>query len=83
MIQEKLFEIWRGEMHYDRFWKNPKVYSQEFDNSRPNAKFTDWLYDPTKRLSTVDCDLKKHLCKVYWGEMRNNSLAFTPPKAIR
>ena len=73
IIRDKFIEI----------WQNEQLYSQEFDNNRTNPKFSDWLYDPTLRLSTVDCNWKEKLCQSYWTGKRSGNLAFGPEKAIR
>ena len=73
IIRDKLIHI----------WDNQLKYADDFDNNNTQAKSTDWLYDPTFRLSKVDCDWNIMLCRTYWGAKRKKNLAFSPPKAVR
>ena len=64
-------------------WGKGKGISKEFDNNQTSALYTDWLYDPRLRLSTVDCDWTDNQCDLYWSSKREGNLAFGPAKAVR
>ena len=80
---EKQAEIIRNKLHY--LWDNKIDIVKKFDFTSDDAvsSHTKYVYDPYRRLSTVDCDLKEMLCRVYWGEKRTTNIAFSEPKAIR
>ena len=49
-----------------------------------NPGFTDYLHEPDRRLSEVDCDLEVTQCKSSWlPNVRLDDISFTPSKAIR
>ena len=74
IIKEKLSYI----------WDNPEAIVNDFDFKNTNSKTssTDYLYDPNRMLSKVDCDLKENRCKKSWGKQRVADIAFTERKAI-
>lgn len=52
----------------------------DFDTGNPVAKYSDFVYDPTNRLTTKDCDK----CDDWvTGEKRKMDYSFTERKAIR
>ena len=64
-------------------WQKSKEFAKDFDFGTSEAKNTDYVHDPTKKLSTKDCG-DKGLCSVYWAEgLRLSGIAFTERKAIR
>ena len=69
----------------NHLWDNRLSIAKEFDFNNTNAPTsnTDYLYDPQRRLSTVDCDSKQALCRTYWSGKRLGNIAFSEPKAVR
>ena len=64
-------------------WQKSKEFAKDFDFGTSEAKNTDYVHDPTEKLSTKDCG-NKGLCSVYWAEgLRLSGIAFTERKAIR
>merc|ERR1719411_1982175 len=60
-----------------------KAEDEKLEHYYEDAYDEDWLYDPTKRLTTVDCDDSQTMCRTYWGDKRVSNLGFSPTKAIR
>ena len=81
VIREKLIHLWDNKLDL--------VNEFDFNNTNAPASCTDYLYDPERKLSTVDCDWNQMLCKVYWNSKnsknskRIKNIAFSEPKAIR
>ena len=47
-------------------------------------EYTKYLYDPSRKLSTVDCaNPYENLCRSYWGNSRIGQMEFTEAKMIR
>ena len=54
------------------------------DGPDGNPGFTDYLYEPDRRLSKVDCNLEEMMCRSSWStNTRLDDISFTPSKAIR
>ena len=79
IIRNKIFYLWRTD--------KLRVNVRHFDlKKHPNGNqgFTDYLYEPDKRLSIVDCDINEPQCFFSWVDpVREDGIAFTPVKAIR
>ena len=82
-------EIIRDKLHY--LWQdsNPNKFVRKFVNKNSidnkNGDIVEnnhWVYDPYRRLETVDCAYYG-LCQSYWSGKRWGNMAFTPPKALR
>ena len=80
---EKQAEIIRNKLHY--LWDNKLDVIKKFDfnNAEAPISHTKYLYDPDRRLSTVDCDWNEMLCRVYWSDKRIRDIAFSETKAVR
>ena len=75
VIRDKLIDLW------DRKIEIVELF--DFNSTKSLASHTSYLYDPERKLSTVDCDWKHSLCQTYWGQKRPRNIAFGEPKAIR
>ena len=75
VIRDKLIYLWDNKLDL--------VVQFDFNNTAAPASHTDYLYDPQRILSTVDCDWKYSLCAGYWSKKRIRNIAFGEPKAIR
>ena len=75
IVKNKLLKLWKSSYNI--------INDFDFKNPQAPASHTDYVYDPDRRLSTVDCDLNESLCETYWGDKRRSNMAFTEPKAIR
>jgi hypothetical protein len=75
IIQEKLY----------RLWKTSWNIQKDFDFQNEDAADTDYVYDPNRRLSTLDCEIRgDDMCSQSWTSgKRENNMAFKEPKAIR
>ena len=75
IIQEKLY----------RLWKTSWGTLQDFDFNNTDATDTDYMYDPNRRLSTLDCEIRgDDMCSQSWfSGKRESNMAFKEPKAIR
>ena len=85
IIKEKLITLWDNQYKY-----TTSIVDKHFEdvNSRLSeksvgAKNGDWLYDPTEKLTTLDCIDSEDLCRTYWSDKRTSNLAFSETKAIR
>ena len=61
IIRNKIFYLWRTD--------KLRVNVRNFDlKKHPNGNqgFTDYLYEPDKRLSIVDCDINEPQCFFSW-----------------
>ena len=80
VIRDKLNYLWDNKIDIARNF--------DFNNTDASASNTTYLYDPERKLSTVDCDSNGMLCRVYWSSKKDDSrrirdIAFSEPKAIR
>ena len=82
-------QIIRDKLHYLWMDGNDNKMVKKFmnKNSIANTKgeiaeYNHLVYDPYRRLETVDCAYYG-LCQTYWSGKRWGNMAFTPPKAIR
>ena len=76
IIRNKILYLWRT----DVYMKNV----ENFDFKNPDATDTDYIYDPDRHLSELDCDINKMMCRTGWAKnARLDSIAFSPEKAIR
>ena len=85
---EKQAEVIRDKLIHLLDNKLDIVKNFDFNNTDAPASYTDYLYDPERKLSTVDCDTNEMLCKAYWNSKNKESkrirnIAFSEPKAIR
>ena len=76
-------DIIKDKLNY--FWDNRLTIATDFDfnNTDAPSSNTDYLYDPERRLSTVDCDWNEDLYQTYWSGKRLENIAFGPAKAVR
>ena len=80
VIREKLIHLWDNKLDI--------VKKFDFNNTDAQPSNTSYLYDPERKLSTVDCDWNEMLCRAYWDSQKEDSkrirnIAFSEPKAIR
>ena len=85
IIKEKLIELWDNQYKYttslvDKHFENVDSRLKEYLVGATN---TEWLYDPTEILTTLDCDDGEGMCRTYWSDKRTSNLAFSETKAIR
>ena len=75
--------IIKAKLNY--LWDDPIgiVNGFDFNNTNAPTSNTDYLYDPKRILSTVDCNWKEALCRTYWSGKRSGNIAFSEPKAVR
>ena len=85
IIKDKLIKLWGSHMKYTKTLVGThfKAEDEKLEPYYEDAYDEDWLYDPTKRLTTVDCDDSESMCRTYWGDKRVSNLGFSPTKAIR
>ena len=61
IIKAKLEYLWVKENSLDI------VLGFDFNSTVHDPSNTDYLYDPELKLSSVDCNWKEDLCRVYWS----------------
>ena len=74
VIRDKLFYLWDN--------KAEIIHQFDFNNTEAPVSHTKYVYDPSRRLSTVDCNWNQPLCQVYWRWKRFRNIAFSEAKAI-
>ena len=79
VIAAKLHHLWDNRLDI--------AYVFDFNNTNSPSSNTDYLYDPDRRLSTVDCNWNEQICRTYWQNKKSgnrlDALAFGPSKAVR
>ena len=79
--RNKLFHLWRKDILMTNVQKFDLMIH---DGPDGNPGYTDYLYEPDRRLSKVDCNLNEMMCRTSWlPNTRLDDISFTPSKAIR
>ena len=85
IIKVKLITLWDSQYKYTTTLvdKHFEDKDSRLVETSVGAKNGEWLYDPTEKLTTLDCSDVEDLCRTYWSDKRTSNLAFSETKAIR
>ena len=76
IIRNKILYLWRTDVLMSNV--------ERFDFKNPNASDTDYIYEPDRRLTDLDCNINEMMCRTSWNKnTRLDAIAFSPEKAIR